>query len=107
MLTDRTQRVKDAHAEASGEIEALKRAREEELGAFESKVRARARVCVLTQFAGAEASVQKEIDADVKSQLADIEHAFSSKHDKLVQLLVERVGNVEPKAHHNLKKVST
>lgn len=40
MLTDRTQRVKDAKAEADGEIAALRKTREEELSAFESQVRA-------------------------------------------------------------------
>lgn len=56
------------------------------------------------QFEGAQAAMQKEIDSDNKAKLAEIEHAFTSKHDKLVKLLVDRVADIEPKAHHNLKK---
>ncbi|WFD35495.1 triacylglycerol lipase [Malassezia cuniculi] len=89
----RTQRVKDAQSEANVEIEALKKSRAEELEAFESK------------FAGTESAIQKEIDNDTQAKLAETERAFAEKHDALVKRLVERVSDVDPQAHKNLKKV--
>lgn len=90
----RTQRIKDAHAEAATEIDALRRQRETELHEFESR------------FAGAESAMQREIDADMRTQLDATERAFATKHDELVARLLARVTHVEPAAHRNLGKAA-
>lgn len=59
----------------------------------------------LTQFSGAQSSEQSVLDKDTKTQLADIEKAFSSKTKQLVTKLLERVADVDPKPHPNLHKI--
>lgn len=90
----RTQRIKDAHAEAAAEIDALRGQRDTELSEFERS------------FAGAEAAMQRDIDADMRAQLETTERAFAAKHDELVARLTARVAHVEPAAHRNLGKAA-
>lgn len=85
--------MKEAQTEAEKDISKLKERKEQELEEYKKK------------FEGTQSSVQDKIDRETKEQLKEIENAFSKKNAELIKKLLERVGQVDPKAHRNLHKI--
>lgn len=50
-------------------------------------------------------SSQSTIDAQAKTQLAELEEAVKKNRDGVIKKIVERVTKSEPQLHQNLKKV--
>ncbi|KAG6910027.1 hypothetical protein DXG01_013751 [Tephrocybe rancida] len=89
----RVQRLKDARAEASKEIEAYKQAKDAEFRAFESS------------HAGTTSDAQTAVDKDTEVKLQAITQSFEQAKDAVVEKLLARVVLVKPELHRNLKKV--
>jgi len=87
------QRLKDARAEASKEIEQYKQAKEEEFRAFESS------------HAGTTSTAQTAVDKETDEKLKAINEAFNKSRDMVVKKLLDRVVLVKPELHRNLKKL--
>ncbi|KAK0488763.1 H+-ATPase G subunit-domain-containing protein [Armillaria novae-zelandiae] len=88
----RVQKLKDARSEASKEIEAYKKAKEEEFKAFEAS------------HAGTTSSAQASIDKETDIKLKSITDSFNANKDQVVKKLLDRVVLVKPELHRNLKK---
>jgi len=112
--TDRTQRLKDAHSEATKEIEAYKTQKEHEFKAYEASVR----VDLINlghngfntsprgpQYAGNTQNVQDTVDNDTDAKLAVISQQFDKNKDAVVKKLLDRVILTKPELHRNLKKL--
>jgi V-type H+-transporting ATPase subunit G len=110
---DRTQRLKDAHSEATKEIEAYKAQKEQEFKAYEASVRT-----ILSishdgfradprgrQHAGNTQSVQAAVDKETDSKLTVISQQFEGNKDAVVKKLLDRVILVKPELHRNLEKL--
>ncbi|KAK0202955.1 H+-ATPase G subunit-domain-containing protein [Desarmillaria ectypa] len=89
----RVQKLKDARSEASKEIEAYKKSKEEEFKAFEAS------------HAGSTSSAQASIDKETDLKLQAITDSFNSNKDQVVKKLLDRVVLVKPELHRNLKKI--
>ncbi|TFY50140.1 hypothetical protein EVG20_g11697, partial [Dentipellis fragilis] len=113
----RQQRLKDARAEATKEIEAYKRTKEAEFKAFEDSVRAPLlpplstlfpRTLTLSlpprQHAGINQEVQAAVDKDTEVKLQSITDAYLAHKDTVVKKLLDRVVLVKPELHRNLRK---
>lgn len=85
----RGERLKAAKADAQGEIEAYKAKKAAELEAFEA------------QFAGANAQLEKDAEAEAEAGLKEITQLVAQKKDQVVKLLVESVANAKPEMHIN------
>ncbi|CCM02434.1 uncharacterized protein FIBRA_04533 [Fibroporia radiculosa] len=88
----RVQKLKDAHLQATKEIEEYKRAKEEQIKAFEAS------------HAGSTQSAQATIDRETQVQLKEISELYYKNKDDVVQKLLGRVVLVNPELHRNLKK---
>ncbi|SJL03525.1 related to vacuolar atp synthase subunit g (vma-10) [Armillaria ostoyae] len=86
-------KLKDARSEASKEIEAYKKAKEEEFKAFEAS------------HAGTTSSAQASIDKETDIKLQSITESFNSNKEQVVKKLLDRVVLVKPELHRNLKKI--
>ncbi|EAU90247.1 hypothetical protein CC1G_11571 [Coprinopsis cinerea okayama7 len=88
----RVQRLKDARAEASREIEEYKKAKEAEFRAFESS------------HAGTTSVAQSTVDRETEEKLAVINESYDRNKDAVVTKLLDRVVLVHNELHRNLKK---
>ncbi|TEB36514.1 V-type ATPase [Coprinellus micaceus] len=88
----RLQKLKDARAEASKEIEAYKKAKEDEFKSFESS------------HAGTTSVAQTNIDRETEDKLTEITEAYNKNKDTVVKKLLDRVVLVQNELHRNLKK---
>ncbi|KDR80508.1 hypothetical protein GALMADRAFT_240799 [Galerina marginata CBS 339.88] len=88
----RVQKLKDARAEASKEIEEYKKAKEEEFKAFEAS------------HAGTTSTTQAALDKDTDIKLQEIDEIFTKKKTDVVNTLLSRATLVQPELHRNLKK---
>ncbi|KAF9054371.1 H+-ATPase G subunit-domain-containing protein [Panaeolus papilionaceus] len=91
----RIQRLKDARAEASKEIEEYKRSKEHEFSAFEAS------------HAGTTSTTQAALDKDTDAKLLEIDAVFNAKKDVVINNLLSRAILVKPELHRNLKKPTT
>jgi len=91
----RVQRLKDARAEATKDIEEYKRAKEQEFLAFESS------------HAGTTSSAQTAVDKETEMKLQEISESYATAKDKVVEKLLDRVVLVKPELHRNLRKVGS
>ncbi|KAF6761471.1 H+-ATPase G subunit-domain-containing protein [Ephemerocybe angulata] len=89
----RIQKLKDARAEASKEIEAYKKSKDDEFKAFESS------------HAGVTSIAQTNVDKDTEEKLSAITDAYNSHKDAVTKKLLDRVVLVHNELHRNLKKV--
>jgi len=89
----RVQKLKDARAEASKEIEAYKKSKDEEFKTFESS------------HAGTTSTAQTAIDKETEVNLKDITTSFEANKDNVVKKLLDRVVLIKPELHRNLTKV--
>ncbi|KAK7061098.1 hypothetical protein VNI00_000834 [Paramarasmius palmivorus] len=88
----RVQRLKDARAEASKEIEEYKKTKEDEFKAFEAS------------RAGTTSNAQAAIDKETEAKLNSITESYNKNKDAVVKKLLDRVVLVKPELHRNLKK---
>ncbi|GAA6061828.1 hypothetical protein JCM10212_001134 [Sporobolomyces blumeae] len=86
----RTQRLKDARGEASKEIDALKKKKDDEFHQFES------------QHSNDSSDSQDKVNQSTQEQLDKIASSFQSNKDKVVEQLLERVVQVKAEPHRNL-----
>jgi len=89
----RVQKLKDARSEATKEIEAYKRAKEQEFKTFESS------------RAGTTSNAQTAVDRDTEVKLQVITESYNRSKGQVVKKLLERVVLVQPELHRNLKKL--
>ena len=109
-LIDRVKRLKDARTEADEEIEAYRKAKEQEFSAFQSSVslcsdRLRTHSLSLPfQHAGSTQDAQSVIDKDTEEKLGQITDAYGTHKDDVLRKLLDRVVLVQPELHRNLRK---
>jgi V-type H+-transporting ATPase subunit G len=106
---DRVKRLKDARTEADEEIEAYRKAKDQEFSAFQSSVSPvpSALTQLLTtpfQHAGSTQDAQSIIDKETGEKLGQITHAYSTHKDDVLRKLLDRVVLVQPELHRNLRK---
>jgi len=89
----RVQKLKDARAEATKEIELYKQAKEQEFRTFESS------------HAGTTSTAQMAVDNETEIKLQAISESYGRAKDTVVKKLLDRVILVQPELHRNLKKV--
>ena len=89
MTIDRVQRLKDARAEASKEIESLKQQKIAEYGAFEMEVALSLREAV------------EEYDKKTTLELEEVQKTGQDNREQVVQFLLETVTKVQPHMHLN------
>ena len=89
MIIDRVQRLKDARAEASKEIESLKQQKAAEYGAFEMEVALSLREAV------------EEYDKKTALELEQVRKTGQDNREQVVQFLLEAVTKVQPHMHPN------
>ncbi|BGP39658.1 hypothetical protein JCM10450v2_003628 [Rhodotorula kratochvilovae] len=88
----RNQRLKDARGEASKEIDALRAKKDQEFRAFED------------EHSGDSSTSATEVQRATDETLAKIEASFASSRDAVVEDLLARVVEVEPRLHRNLQQ---
>ncbi|KIK60365.1 hypothetical protein GYMLUDRAFT_73827 [Collybiopsis luxurians FD-317 M1] len=91
----RVQKLKDARTEASKEIEEYKKAKEAEFKKFEAS------------HAGTTSEAQAAVDKETEVKLEAITHSYDSHKDEVVQKLLDRVTQVKPELHRNLKRAQS
>ncbi|KAG9312975.1 V-type ATPase [Chiua virens] len=89
----RVQRLKDARAEASKEIDEYRLAKDAEFRDFEASH--------VGNTTNAQAAVDKE--TDIKLQATT--EAFEANKDQVIEKLLDRVVLIKPELHRNLKKL--
>ncbi|KAF9381482.1 H(+)-transporting V1 sector ATPase subunit G [Mortierella sp. AD011] len=87
----RTQRTKDAHAEALKEIEELKASKNEAFKNFEQ------------EHAGSSDQTTHRVEVETEQKRVEIEAAFNKNRDAVLAKLIETVYTVDPKIHPNAK----
>lgn len=109
--TDRVQKLKDARAEATKEIEEYKKAKEQEFKAFESSVRPAVHLATSllpdqnNQHAGITSEAQVAVDRDTEVKLKAITDSYEAHKEQVVKKLLDRVVLVKPELHRNLRKL--
>jgi len=88
----RVQRLKDARTEATNEIEAYRKTKEQEFSAFQSA------------HAGTTQDAQSIIDKETEDRLGNITDEYKTHKDDVLRKLLDRVVLVEPELHRNLQK---
>ncbi|GAA6041089.1 hypothetical protein JCM8097_004713 [Rhodosporidiobolus ruineniae] len=88
----RNQRLKEARGEASKEIDALRAKKDQEFRDFEQ------------QHSGDSSTSQEEVNASTAVTLEQIQRSFEEHSAGVVDLLLERVVQVQPALHRNLKR---
>lgn len=111
-LLDRTQKLKDARAEAEKEIEEYRKTKEQEFQAYERSVCRLAFIpCLLTnalqKHDGKKQDSQSAIDRDTEVKVKAISDSYESNKQLVVKKLLDRVVLVKPELHRNLKKLAT
>jgi len=89
----RTQKLKDARSEADKEIQEYKKRKEREYKEFEDS------------RAGTTQDSQSAVDKDTEVKLTTISESFQANREQVVEKLLDRVVQVKPELHRNLKKV--
>jgi len=89
----RTQRLKDAHSEATKEIEAYKAQKDQEFKAYEAS------------HAGSTQNIQATVDKETDAKLSAIAQQFDKNKGAVVKKLLDRVVLVQPELHRNLEKL--
>ena len=102
-------RLKDARTEATNEIEAYRKAKEQEFTAFQSSVSSvpdcpAQLPTALLQHAGSTQDAQSVIDKETDEKLGHITDAYSTHKDDVLKKLLDRVVLVQPELHRNLQK---
>ncbi|GAA5903832.1 hypothetical protein JCM8208_006592 [Rhodotorula glutinis] len=87
----RNQRLKDARGEASKEIDALRAKKDKEFTDFEH------------EHSGDSSTSATEVQKQTDETLERIEATFASSRQAVVDDLLERVVQVDPKLHRNLQ----
>ncbi|GAA5924603.1 hypothetical protein JCM3775_005420 [Rhodotorula graminis] len=87
----RNQRLKDARGEASKEIDALRAKKDQEFTDFEH------------EHSGDSSTSATEVQKQTDETLERIEATFASSRQAVVDDLLERVVQVDPKLHRNLQ----
>ncbi|GAA5940119.1 H(+)-transporting V1 sector ATPase subunit G [Sporobolomyces koalae] len=87
----RTQRLKGAREEASKEVEALKKNKDDEFKQFES------------QHSNDNSDSQEQVNKSTQEQLDKIQASFDSNKSTVVDQLLDRVIQVKPEPHRNLQ----
>ncbi|GAA5884100.1 hypothetical protein JCM16303_005917 [Sporobolomyces ruberrimus] len=87
----RTSRLKGAREEASKEVDALKKKKDDEFKEFES------------QHSDDSNSSQDKVDKSTSEQLEKIQSSFDSNKSSVVDQLLERVVQVKAEPHRNLR----
>jgi len=90
----RTQRLKDAHSEATKEIEAYKAQKDQEFKTYEAS------------HAGNTQNIQAAVDKETDAKLGVITQQFDKNKDAVVKKLLDRVILVQPELHRNLEKLN-
>ncbi|KAF8518991.1 V-type ATPase [Hysterangium stoloniferum] len=90
----RVQRLKDARADATKEIEKYKQEKDNEFKAFEST------------HAGSTSNLQSQVDSETNVKLETLKQAYENHKDDVVQKLLDRVVLVKPELHRNLRKAA-
>ncbi|CAG89754.1 DEHA2F23166p [Debaryomyces hansenii CBS767] len=88
----RTNRLKTAKADAQSEIDEYKKQKETELKNYEK------------EHEGLNESIDKDADAQVEGELADIKSKFDEKKDSVVKLIVDAAIKPTPEIHINAAK---
>ncbi|KAL6304591.1 H+-ATPase G subunit-domain-containing protein, partial [Sparassis latifolia] len=88
----RVQKLKDARAQATKEIEEYKTLKEAQFKAFEAS------------HAGNTQSAQAAVDKETDIKLKEITASYNKNRNEVVQKLLDRVVLVKPELHRNLKK---
>lgn len=88
----RTNRLKSAKSDAQGEIEEYKKQKENELQNYEK------------EHTGLNESIDKDADAQVEKELADIKGKFKDKKDSVIKLLIDATIKPTPEIHINAVK---
>ncbi|KAH9945717.1 H+-ATPase G subunit-domain-containing protein, partial [Amylocystis lapponica] len=88
----RVQKLKDARAQATKEIEEYKKVKEAEFKAFEAS------------HAGSTQNAQVAVDKETAVKLQEIGEAYLKNKDQVVKKLLARVVLVKPELHRNLIK---
>ncbi|KAL7425086.1 hypothetical protein Q5752_000774 [Cryptotrichosporon argae] len=89
----RVQKLKDARTEAAKEIDAYRAAKDDEFKRFESDHTSRT------------TTSQTTIDDSTKKQLTALDEAVAAHSAEVIDKIVGRVLQCEPKLHPNLKKI--
>ncbi|KAJ1912865.1 hypothetical protein IWQ60_009469 [Tieghemiomyces parasiticus] len=89
----RVQKLKEARSEAAKEIEELKAQKTAELAHYES------------EHSGSNGQLAEDIEADTQHKISELERAFASHQEEVIQKLLATVTQVEPKVHPNVRKV--
>ncbi|GAA6021092.1 hypothetical protein JCM10207_003360 [Rhodosporidiobolus poonsookiae] len=87
----RNQRLKEARGEASKEIDSLRAKKDAEFQEFEQ------------QHSGDSSTSQDEVNQATTDTLAKIQASFDQNRDQVVKDLLDRVVEVQPALHRNLK----
>ncbi|KAG0338110.1 H(+)-transporting V1 sector ATPase subunit G [Podila humilis] len=87
----RTQRLKDARAEAAKDIEELKASKAEAFKGFEA------------EHAGSSDQTTQRVEVETEQKRVEIEAAFAKNREAVLQKLLETVFTVEPKIHRNAR----
>ncbi|KAJ1969648.1 hypothetical protein H4R35_006082 [Dimargaris xerosporica] len=89
----RVQKLKEARSEAAKEIEELRAKKTNELAQYEQ------------QHSGSSDQLAKQIEADTEVKIRELEQAFATHKDKVIQKLLETLTQVEANVHPNVRKV--
>jgi len=88
----RTQKLKDARAQAEKEIERYRLAKEQEFKKYEA------------EHVGQTQVSQSAIDKETETTLVKITTSFQTNREKVVDKLMDRVILIKPELHRNLTK---
>ncbi|PWZ00386.1 V-type ATPase [Testicularia cyperi] len=89
--TYRTQKLKDARSEANKEIEDLKAKKEKEFEQFQK------------DNEGSSSTSQTAVDKETEEKLDELNKAFESNREAVIDKLLDRVVNVQTELHRNLQ----
>jgi len=89
----RTQKLKDARAQADKEIAKYKLVKEQEFQKYEA------------EHAGKTQLSQTAVDKETEAALGKVTESFDANKAKVVDKLLDRVVLIKPELHRNLKKV--
>ena len=92
MLTEKTQRLKEAKEEAGKEIADYRTEREKQ---FNEKQK---------NFAGSKDDLKQKMDQDMINKRRQIEQDVKQNKEKVIQRLLEMVYDIKPELHRNARK---
>ncbi|KAJ1986074.1 hypothetical protein H4R33_003570 [Dimargaris cristalligena] len=89
----RVQKLKDARSEAAKEIDELKARKTAELAQYEQ------------QHTGSSGQLASEIEVNTQNEINQLEQAFNTHREEVLNKLLEIVTKVDPQIHPNAKPV--